>query len=95
MLKIFKNKSVKFGIPFLVFMLGAPFLVNEFQRLRYEYKPLIAQDVLRDEMKKKGLHMKKPGEVTLESEYAKIKDKDTSNWEIKRIPRPYEEPETK
>lgn len=91
MLKIFKNKSLRYGIPFLVFMMGAPFLVHEFQRLRYDYKPLLAPDVFREEMKKKGIKMKEPGEVTLESEYAKIKDIDTSNWKIKRIPRPWED----
>lgn len=35
--------------------------------------------------------MKKPGEVTLESEYEKVKDLDIDNWEQIRGPRPWEE----
>lgn len=35
--------------------------------------------------------MKKPGEVTLESEYEKIKQLDIDNWEQIRGPRPWEE----
>lgn len=38
--------------------------------------------------------MKKPGEVTLESEYEKIKDLDIDNWEQIRGPRPWEENES-
>lgn len=35
--------------------------------------------------------MKKPEEVTLESEYEKVKTLDIDNWENKRGPRPWEE----
>lgn len=35
--------------------------------------------------------MKDPKEVTLESEYEKIKDLDLTNWENVRGPRPWEE----
>ncbi|KAK2721694.1 hypothetical protein QYM36_003862 [Artemia franciscana] len=34
--------------------------------------------------------MKKPGEVTLDSEFEKIKLKNLNNWENKRGPRPWE-----
>ncbi|XP_051155746.1 cytochrome c oxidase assembly protein COX16 homolog, mitochondrial [Leptopilina boulardi] len=93
MSNIFKNKSVRYGIPFLVFVIGAPFLLNEFQQLRFQYKPLMESDVVREEIKKRGIKMRKPGDITLESEYEKIKDNDTRIWEIKRIPRPWEEEE--
>lgn len=42
-------------------------------------------------MKKFGVNMKKHTEVTLESEYEKIKGIDIDNWEQKRGPRPWEE----
>ena len=35
--------------------------------------------------------MKKPGDVTLETEFAKIQKIDIDNWEQKRGPRPWEE----
>lgn len=35
--------------------------------------------------------MKKPGEVTLETEFEKIKKLDIDNWDQKRGPRPWEE----
>lgn len=35
--------------------------------------------------------MKKPGEVTLESEYKKIQEMDIDNWVQVRGPRPWEE----
>ncbi len=38
--------------------------------------------------------MKDEGEVTLETEYEKIKDLDIDNWEPVRVPRPWEEEET-
>jgi cytochrome c oxidase assembly protein subunit 16 len=34
--------------------------------------------------------MKAAGEVTLETEYEKIKKLDIDNWESKRVPRPWE-----
>lgn len=43
------------------------------------------------ELKKYGIEMKKPGEVTLESEYEKLKELDIDNWENIRGPRPWEE----
>lgn len=44
-----------------------------------------------DEMKKYGIEMKKPGEVTIETEFEKIKKLDIDNWEQVRGPRPWEE----
>lgn len=94
MFKIFKKKSVRLAVPFIIFIIAAPFGLTEFQRLRFEYKPLMADD-FREQVKQKGLKMKKPEESSLEAIYEKtMKDKDTRNWEIKRIPRPWEEEDT-
>jgi cytochrome c oxidase assembly protein subunit 16 len=38
-----------------------------------------------------GIEMKKPGEVTLETEYEKVKKLDIDNWDNKRVSRPWEE----
>lgn len=41
--------------------------------------------------KEHGIKMKQFGEVTLESEYEKVKAMDIDNWEQVRGPRPWEE----
>lgn len=56
---------------------------------RYEYSNKV--HVTFEEAKKQGIKMKNPGEVTLETEYNKIKDLDIENWEPIRIPRPWDE----
>ncbi|KAJ9574797.1 hypothetical protein L9F63_008022 [Diploptera punctata] len=42
---------------------------------------------------KYGVKMRKPGEVTLEGEYEKMKELDIDNWSNIRGPRPWEEDE--
>uniref|UniRef100_A0A1B6DCY2 Cytochrome c oxidase assembly protein COX16 homolog, mitochondrial n=1 Tax=Clastoptera arizonana TaxID=38151 RepID=A0A1B6DCY2_9HEMI len=89
----FNNKRTqrffKYGAPFLILMLGGSFGLKMFTNLRYEYKP---QVILRPEdLEKEGIYMKKPEEVTLESEYEKIKNLDIDNWKNIRGPRPWEE----
>lgn len=44
-------------------------------------------------MKKYGVNMKKRQEVTLETEYDKVKSIDIENWSNIRGPRPWEEEE--
>lgn len=56
-------------------------------RFQYYVKPPIRQD----EMESQGIHMKGKGEVTIDTEYEKIKSIDLDNWEQKRGPRPWEE----
>lgn len=57
--------------------------------LRYKFTKTSSLD--RRELQRLGIEMKKPGEVTLESEYEKIKDLDIDNWKQVRGPRPWEE----
>lgn len=47
-------------------------LINFVYLYRYEYSQKSVID--REELEKRGITMKKPGEVTLESEYEKLKD---------------------
>lgn len=46
-----------------------------------------------EEMKKYGVNMKKREEVTLETEYDKVKSIDIEHWSNIRGPRPWEEEE--
>ncbi|XP_046677849.1 cytochrome c oxidase assembly protein COX16 homolog, mitochondrial [Homalodisca vitripennis] len=87
--KITKSRFVRFGIPFLTLVVGGSFGLRNFTSLRYEYsnKSMAA----REEIIKRGIEMKKQGEVTLEAEYEKVKDLDIDNWTNIRGPRPWEE----
>lgn len=49
---------------------------------RYEYST--KSTISADELEKEGIFMKKPGEVTLETEYEKVKNLDLDNWDSVR-----------
>lgn len=86
---IFNRRFVKYGVPFLIVIVGGSFGLKQFTQLRYQFSTV--SQVTPEEMKKHGITMKKPGEVTLETEYEKIKNLDIDNWEQVRGPRPWEE----
>jgi len=85
----FRRKSVKYGLPFLIMIVGGSFGLKEFTSLRYQFRKV--SPVNPEEAKKFGVEMKKPGEVTLETEYEKLKNLDIDHWEQVRGPRPWEE----
>lgn len=87
--KFLNQRVVKYGFPFLLVMLGGSFGLKEFAQLRYQFSR--NSTITPAEMEKHGIKMKKPGEVTLETEYEKIKNLDIDNWEQVRGPRPWEE----
>jgi cytochrome c oxidase assembly protein subunit 16 len=89
---IAKRKFFKYGVPFLALLLGGSFGLQQFSQLRYTYSK--KQLITPAEAEKMGVKMKKPEEVTLESEFEKIKDLDIENWDNIRGPRPWEEPTT-
>lgn len=49
---------------------------------RYEYSN--KSTISAEDLEKEGISMKKPGEVTLETEYEKVKNIDIDNWESVR-----------
>ncbi|XP_013118310.1 cytochrome c oxidase assembly protein COX16 homolog, mitochondrial [Stomoxys calcitrans] len=84
-----RNKSFKYGVPFLVLMVGGSFGLQEFTKLRYQFSK--QKTITPDEMEHHGVKMKKPDEVTIEKVYEKVKALNIDNWENKRGPRPWEE----
>ncbi|XP_059478777.1 cytochrome c oxidase assembly protein COX16 homolog, mitochondrial [Neocloeon triangulifer] len=90
MAKFFKKKSTRYAIPFLTLVIGGSFGLKEFAQIRYTFSKKEAFKP--EEMKKLGVkkEVKSTGEVTLESEYEKIKAIDVDHWENKRGPRPWE-----
>ncbi|XP_026749850.2 cytochrome c oxidase assembly protein COX16 homolog, mitochondrial [Galleria mellonella] len=81
-----KKKSFKYGLPFLLFVLGGSFGLREWTQIRYQFSQV--KGVSKQEAEKMGLHRDK--NVTLEDTYDEIQKLDIDNWENKRGPRPWE-----
>ncbi|XP_055637879.1 cytochrome c oxidase assembly protein COX16 homolog, mitochondrial [Toxorhynchites rutilus septentrionalis] len=84
-----QKKFFRFGVPFLVLIVAGSFGLKQFAQLRYTYSK--KGTLTQEEAEKHGLVMKKPEEVTLETEFEKIKALDIDNWESVRGPRPWED----
>ncbi|XP_068622736.1 cytochrome c oxidase assembly protein COX16 homolog, mitochondrial [Battus philenor] len=85
-IKYSKRKSFKYGLPFLIFVVGGSFGLKEWTQIRYQFSTV--KGVSREEAERMGLHKAK--EVTLEKTYEEIQKLDIDNWENKRGPRPWE-----
>ncbi|KAJ8718445.1 hypothetical protein PYW08_002682 [Mythimna loreyi] len=81
-----KRKSFKYGLPFILFMVGGSFGLREWTQIRYQFSKV--KGVSKEEAAKMGLNREK--EVTLEQTYEEIQKLDIDNWENKRGPRPWE-----
>ncbi|XP_022129924.2 cytochrome c oxidase assembly protein COX16 homolog, mitochondrial [Pieris rapae] len=81
-----RKKSIKYGVPFILFIVGGSFGLREWTQLRYQFSQV--KGVSKEEAEKMGLH--KAREVTLEDAYEEIQNLDIDNWENKRGPRPWE-----
>ncbi|KAK7078071.1 Cytochrome oxidase assembly [Halocaridina rubra] len=86
---LLQRRVIRVGLPFLVLIVGGSFGLKEFAQLRYDFRN--KRSVTKDEADKIGVEMKTAKEVTLESEYEKVKSIDTTSWENIRGPRPWEE----
>ncbi|XP_047356688.1 cytochrome c oxidase assembly protein COX16 homolog, mitochondrial [Vespa velutina] len=87
-MSLFRSKTFRYGLPFIILVVGGSFGLKEFTQIRYTYRQRRAYY---HEAKRIGIEVKKPGEVTLESEFEKIKELDINNWKNVRISRPWEE----
>ncbi|XP_026741437.1 cytochrome c oxidase assembly protein COX16 homolog, mitochondrial [Trichoplusia ni] len=81
-----KRKTYRYGLPFILFMVGGSFGLREWTQIRYQFSQV--KGVSKDEAEKMGLH--RENEVTLEKTYEEIQKLDIDNWENKRGPRPWE-----
>ncbi|XP_008576900.1 PREDICTED: cytochrome c oxidase assembly protein COX16 homolog, mitochondrial [Galeopterus variegatus] len=80
-----KNKTLRYGVPMLLLIVGGSFGLREFSQIRYD----AVKSKIDPELEKK-LKMSK---VSLESEYEKIKDSTFDDWKNIRGPRPWEDPD--
>ncbi|XP_063383143.1 cytochrome c oxidase assembly protein COX16 homolog, mitochondrial [Cydia fagiglandana] len=81
-----KRKSFKYGVPFILFVVGGSFGLREWTQIRYQFSQV--KGVSKAEAEKMGLNKAK--DVTLEGTYDEIQKLDIDNWENKRGPRPWE-----
>uniref|UniRef100_A0A8D8HAF0 Cytochrome c oxidase assembly protein COX16 homolog, mitochondrial n=1 Tax=Culex pipiens TaxID=7175 RepID=A0A8D8HAF0_CULPI len=83
------RKFFRYGVPFLLLMVGGSFGLKQFAQLRYTFSK--KGTLTPEEAQRFGLDMKKPEDVTLETEFEKIKTIDIDNWRPVRGPRPWED----
>lgn len=82
-----KNKFIRFGLPFMLLVVGGSFGLREFSQIRYDYRRV--KFISPEELKKQGIEMKPRGSVTIETEYKKLMEQvNLEDYENKRIPRP-------
>jgi len=82
-----KNKTIKYGVPMMLLVIGGSFGLREFTQIRYD-----AQKIKRkmDPSLQAKVKMEKQS-VILEEEYEKMKDQNLEDWQNIRGPRPWED----
>ncbi|XP_028827396.1 cytochrome c oxidase assembly protein COX16 homolog, mitochondrial [Denticeps clupeoides] len=82
-----KNKTVKYGVPMLVLVVGGSFGLREFTQIRYD-----AQKIRKrlDPSLEARVNTQKQS-VVLEQEYEKMHDVNLDSWKNIRGPRPWED----
>ncbi|XP_030070492.1 cytochrome c oxidase assembly protein COX16 homolog, mitochondrial [Microcaecilia unicolor] len=80
-----KSKTLRYGVPMLLLIIGGSFGLREFAQIRYDAQKLHRKidPALEEKLKK--------SKVSLESEYEKIKDASLDDWKNIRGPRPWED----
>ncbi|KAL1790259.1 cytochrome c oxidase assembly protein COX16-like, mitochondrial [Sigmodon hispidus] len=80
-----KNKTLRYGVPMLLLVVGGSFGLREFSQIRYDAVKIKVDPELEEKLK--------ANKITLESEYEKIKDSTFEDWKNIRGPRPWEDPQ--
>ncbi|XP_027700460.1 cytochrome c oxidase assembly protein COX16 homolog, mitochondrial-like [Vombatus ursinus] len=80
-----KNKTLRYGVPMMVLIIGGSFGLREFSQIRYDAMKAKLDPEFEEKLKR--------NKVSLESEYEKIKDSTFDDWKNVRGPRPWEDPD--
>ncbi|XP_020842069.1 cytochrome c oxidase assembly protein COX16 homolog, mitochondrial isoform X1 [Phascolarctos cinereus] len=80
-----KNKTLRYGVPMMILVIGGSFGLREFSQIRYDAVKAKLDPELEEKLKR--------NKVSLESEYEKIKDSTFDDWKNIRGPRPWEDPD--
>ncbi|KAI7805783.1 COX16 cytochrome c oxidase assembly-like protein, partial [Triplophysa rosa] len=85
--KLQNNRTVKYGVPMLLLVVGGSFGLREFTQIRYD-----AQKIRKklDPTLEARVNTQKQT-VILQEEYEKLKDVNLKNWRNIRGPRPWED----
>ncbi|XP_066177428.1 cytochrome c oxidase assembly protein COX16 homolog, mitochondrial [Sylvia atricapilla] len=86
--RLWRSRTVAFGVPLLLYLIGGSFGLREFAQIRYDAHKLHGKvdPALKEKLKKST--------VTLESEYEKLEKSNLDNWENIRGPSPWEDSRT-
>ncbi|KAM9294248.1 cytochrome c oxidase assembly protein COX16 homolog, mitochondrial [Gastrophryne carolinensis] len=81
------NPTLRYGVPMMLLVVGGSFGLREFAQIRYDVHSLknTVDPAVANMIKNRDK------EVTLESEYEKIKDNRFDEWNNIRGPRPWED----
>ncbi|XP_042625241.1 cytochrome c oxidase assembly protein COX16 homolog, mitochondrial-like [Cyprinus carpio] len=85
--KLQKNRTLKYGIPMLLLVVGGSFGLREFTQIRYDAQKLKKK---LDPALEARVNNKKQSAI-LQEEYEKLKDLDLDGWKNIRGPRPWED----
>ncbi|KAM4664653.1 cytochrome c oxidase assembly protein COX16 homolog, mitochondrial [Discoglossus pictus] len=80
-----RNKTLGYGVPMLLLIVGGSFGLREFTQIRYDAQKIKGKmdPALEARVSKK--------EVTLEAEFEKVKQANLDDWKNIRGPRPWED----
>ncbi|XP_054469496.1 cytochrome c oxidase assembly protein COX16 homolog, mitochondrial isoform X1 [Anoplopoma fimbria] len=82
-----KNKTIKYGIPMLMLVVGGSFGLREFTQIRYDSQKIRKR---LDPSLEAKVNVEKQS-VILEEEYEKMKQVNMEEWKNIRGPRPWED----
>ncbi|XP_034433263.1 cytochrome c oxidase assembly protein COX16 homolog, mitochondrial [Hippoglossus hippoglossus] len=82
-----KNKTIRYGVPMLLLVVGGSFGLREFTQLRYDSQKFRGK--LDPSLEAKVNVEKQP--VMLEEQYERLKEKNLDGWRNIRGPRPWED----
>ncbi|XP_021258852.1 cytochrome c oxidase assembly protein COX16 homolog, mitochondrial isoform X1 [Numida meleagris] len=86
--RLWRGRTMTFGVPLLLYLVGGSFGLREFAQIRYDVHKLHGKvdPALKEKLKQNN--------VTLESEYKKLEKSDLDNWENIRGPQLWEDSRT-
>ncbi|XP_024131716.1 cytochrome c oxidase assembly protein COX16 homolog, mitochondrial [Oryzias melastigma] len=82
-----RSKTLKYGVPMLMLVVGGSFGLREFAQIRYDAQKIKKR--LDPSLEAKVNPQKQS--VILEEEYQKLKEKNLDEWKNIRGPRPWED----
>ncbi|XP_076442091.1 cytochrome c oxidase assembly protein COX16 homolog, mitochondrial-like [Babylonia areolata] len=90
--QVTRRRFIRFGIPFVVCIVGGSFALKQFASVRYDFRK--GKMITNKEAEQYGVKLKTDGAKTIEDAYEELQEKDLDSWENIRGPRPWEDSKT-